>query len=197
MLDAAAEHVVQEMLAYRCPRYDEFPSIPLYSDQVVEALNRYTAALRSDGEPAITAAMINNYVKDGVLPRPEKKKYGREHLAYLYIICMLKSQLPLPQIARLLEMLSPEEPSALYDDFIRQKQAALADAVDRIREAGEDPQAKAELAMSLALEANAKHLAAGMLMRSLMPNKESEKEAAKIAKKEAKKAAKESEGKAE
>ncbi|MBQ1211654.1 MAG: DUF1836 domain-containing protein [Clostridia bacterium] len=177
--------------------WDRLPELKLYMDQVLTLLEKELAVASEDGDNPVTSSMINNYVKDGVLPRPEKKKYGREHLAYLYIICMLKSQLPLPQIARLLEMLSPEEPSALYDDFIRQKQAALADAVDRIREAGEDPQAKAELAMSLALEANAKHLAAGMLMRSLMPNKESEKEAAKIAKKEAKKAAKESEGKAE
>jgi Domain of unknown function (DUF1836). len=34
--------------------------------------------------------MVNNYVKNGLLPHPEKKRYTREHLAYLIAITFLK-----------------------------------------------------------------------------------------------------------
>ena len=37
----------------------------------------------------ITHSMINNYVKLGIMPAPVKKKYSREHIAYLIIICCL------------------------------------------------------------------------------------------------------------
>ena len=126
MLDAAAEHVVQEMLAYRCPRYDEFPSIPLYSDQVVEALNRYTAALRSDGEPAITAAMINNYVKQRIIAPPVKKRYDREQLARLYCICLLKPVFSISEIGALMTVQTHSYPfPKAYDYFCVELEKAL------------------------------------------------------------------------
>ena len=47
--------------------------------------------------------MINNYVKLGVMPAPIKKRYSREHIAYLIIICTLKQALPISDIKSLLE----------------------------------------------------------------------------------------------
>ena len=49
--------------------------------------------------------MINNYVKDGVLPRPEQKKYSRDHLALLMVICMLKQVLSIQDVSSLLKTL--------------------------------------------------------------------------------------------
>lgn len=46
--------------------------------------------LRFDEEDALTASMVNNYTKSGLVPRAEGKKYNREHLAYLTAICVLK-----------------------------------------------------------------------------------------------------------
>ena len=57
------DEIIQEILSYRCPRYEHLPNIPLYSDQVVDALTQYTAPFYSNsGEQAITATMINIYV---------------------------------------------------------------------------------------------------------------------------------------
>ena len=47
--------------------------------------------------------MINNYVKHGIMPPPNKKKYSREHIAYLIIICSLKQALPIQDIKELIE----------------------------------------------------------------------------------------------
>ena len=91
MLDSPTQQIIHEVLEYRCPRYEDLPDISLYSDQIIDALDRYTAPLLTDGsEHIITPAMINNYVKQRLIPPPEKKRYGRNHLAHLYCICLLK-----------------------------------------------------------------------------------------------------------
>jgi len=38
----------------------------------------------------LTKAMINNYVKLGLIPPPKKKRYQRLHIAYLFVIAFLK-----------------------------------------------------------------------------------------------------------
>ena len=45
---------------------------------------------RFDGDDGLTAAMVKNYTKSGMVPRAEGKKYNRYHLAYLTAICVLK-----------------------------------------------------------------------------------------------------------
>ena len=47
--------------------WDELPDIPLYMDQVVSYLARQISGLGEAG--ALTPAMINNYMKDGLLER--------------------------------------------------------------------------------------------------------------------------------
>ena len=45
-----------------------------------------------EGE-SLTSAMVNNYIKDGAMPRAEGKRYSRTHLAYLTALCALKQVL--------------------------------------------------------------------------------------------------------
>ena len=42
------------------------------------------------GERPITASMINNYVKQGLIEPPRKKRYTRQQVASLLLICLLK-----------------------------------------------------------------------------------------------------------
>lgn len=106
----------QELLSrYHCPRYQELPSLQLYKDQVVEELNRYLQPLRC-GE--ITATMVNNYVKVKAIPAPEKKRYGREQLAGLYLICLLKQVYSIGEITTMLSLsYASEDFGACYDAF--------------------------------------------------------------------------------
>lgn len=127
MLKAEMERVVEEILAYRCPRYEQLPDIPLYSDQVVDALNRYAAPFYSDGgEQAMTATMINNYVKQRLISPPVKKRYDREQIARLYCICLLKRVFSITEVKHLLEvqMCSYPFPQA-YDYFCVELEKAL------------------------------------------------------------------------
>lgn len=68
--------------------WEQLPDFALYMDQVLSYMDRQT--LRFDEGSTLTAAMVNNYTKSGLLPRADGKKYNREHLAYLTFICILK-----------------------------------------------------------------------------------------------------------
>ena len=68
--------------------WDQLPDFSLYMDQVLSYMDRQV--LRFDGDDGLTAAMVNNYTKSGLAPRAEGKKYGRDHLAYFTVICILK-----------------------------------------------------------------------------------------------------------
>ena len=84
-------------LNYRCPRWEDFPEIELYMDQVVNILEN-SLNIFSRNEKIITPAMINNYVKQKIVKPPNKKKYDRVHLAYLFVVCILKRIMPISQI---------------------------------------------------------------------------------------------------
>ena len=68
--------------------WDQLPDFSLYMDQVLSYMDRQV--IRFDESDVLTAAMVNNYTKSGLVPRAEGKKYNREHLAYLTAICVLK-----------------------------------------------------------------------------------------------------------
>ena len=46
--------------------------------------------------------MINNYVKQKILPPPQNKRYSRSHLGNLFMICILKRFMQLSDISLLL-----------------------------------------------------------------------------------------------
>ena len=75
------------------PHWNELPDIDLYVDQVISLMNKYFSFFYEKGVVIINHSMINNYVKLGIIPAPKKKKYSRVHLAYLIIICALKTSL--------------------------------------------------------------------------------------------------------
>ena len=79
--------------------WEELPDIGLYMDQVTGLLNRKLAPFTMGRDEApLTPSMINNYVKSGHISRPRKKKYSREQLAALYMLCSLKRTFPSPML---------------------------------------------------------------------------------------------------
>lgn len=71
--------------------WEQLPDFALYMDQVLSYMDRQV--IRFDEGDTLTAAMVNNYTKSGLVPRAEGKKYNRDHLAYLTAICILKQVL--------------------------------------------------------------------------------------------------------
>ncbi len=90
----------EELYNLHIPRWGEFPPFELYIEQVIAFLNENLAAFnREKSEPLITPAMVNNYVKNGALHPPVKKKYSRDHLAKLTVICIGKRMLSLSDLS--------------------------------------------------------------------------------------------------
>ncbi|MDD3832697.1 MAG: DUF1836 domain-containing protein [Oscillospiraceae bacterium] len=162
--------------------WERLPELDLYMDQVLTFMNKYLEPFSPEGERIITPSMINNYVKDGVLPRPVRKKYSQKHLGMLLMICSLKSVLSLPEISKLLHGLkTTDKINDIYAEFALTHSEAVKEATDRITEtAGEDEDALRKLALQLALEANANRIVAARILISLSepphPDKDKEKE---------------------
>lgn len=72
----------------RPARWEELPDLALYMDQIVSYMPRQL--IHFDQGETLTSAMVNNYIKDALLPRAEGKRYHQAHLAYLTAICVLK-----------------------------------------------------------------------------------------------------------
>lgn len=116
----------EDMEKFSLPEWDQLPALELYMDQVILLLRQYLAPLHHGQEDkAITASIINNYVRMKIMPPPVKKKYSRVHLASLIMICVLKQSLSISCIQRML----PGEPTEdimrlLYSDFTAQYRTA-------------------------------------------------------------------------
>ena len=108
------------MTTHTLPAWDELPDLELYMDQVVSLVSNYLSHLgRMLGEEKpITPAMINNYVKMGLMRAPVKKRYTRAHLASLIMICILKRSLNMSAIQKLI-------PGDMSDDEIRERYEAF------------------------------------------------------------------------
>lgn len=89
----------------RLPRWEDLPDIELYMDQVITLMGKYFGKFSTKDEPLLTPSMINNYVKNNIIPAPVKKKYSRTHLFRLIIICVMKQVLPINDIGTLIETL--------------------------------------------------------------------------------------------
>lgn len=140
------------------PAWNELPAIPLYMDQVLLYLTEVLGYFEIDDSPLLTASMVNNYVKKGVLPHPEKKKYSRAHLGALLVICMLKPVLPLSEICTLLT----EQPltEAVYEQFRAEQQSAVHAVCAVVEEEQQRGQNLRDTAVRRALIANAERAAA-------------------------------------
>lgn len=157
--------------------WNELPQLELYMDQVITLINRGLEPLLADSDRAVTPSMINNYVKAEVLPRPTKKRYDREHLTLLSLICMLKSELSLQEIRDLLGILTMHyNTEDLYSGLSDLQVRYLKEAAARVG----DPDAlsdaeRCRLATELALEANAKRLLASKLIASAVLDDDTDK----------------------
>ncbi len=136
--------------------WDSLPDLSLYMDQVIGYMSRQL--IHYNAEETLTSAMVNNYIKDGLLPRAEGKRYNRTHLAYLTQICALKQILPVKDAGLLAQLGEKEDVRAGYEKFRALLDAALAEtAKDLDAEIPEED--LGELAITLALRSYADKLA--------------------------------------
>lgn len=140
-------------------KWEGLPDIDLYMDQVVTYLRRQLALFQDDSEASlVTRSIINNYVKDGIVPRPVNKRYAREQLSALMMACVLKRVLPMQQVKQLLRP-GDQESYAAFSLGLKKALSREAEALERME--GESLQ---DLALDYALRAAANCLMADRLL---------------------------------
>ncbi|AFA48613.1 DUF1836 domain-containing protein [Acetobacterium woodii] len=100
------ENISADILNFHCPRWHELPDIDLYMDQLVTILEKNLIVFEQIwGEKIITSTMINNYVKQKVVVPPVKKRYNRGHLAYFFVVSIMKRVLSISETCDLIAYL--------------------------------------------------------------------------------------------
>ena len=120
-------------------RAADIPGIDLYMDQVTTFLQDSLQSISRDPEEDkfLTKTMINNYVKNKVLPPPVKKKYSRDQMMMLIIIYYMKSFLSINDIRSItspvIEYCSP----GAFADKKREATEKRRENADRKRDAAD------------------------------------------------------------
>lgn len=121
---------------YRLPAWEDIPDLGLYMEQVLALLTNYLDYLPPElkDEQFITAATINNYVRNRYMPKPTKKKYYRVHIAYLVMICTLKQSLTIATLTQMIPNDIPEERvKEIYTAYRERHRIASEYFVDQVR----------------------------------------------------------------
>ena len=146
----------------RPARWEELPDLALYMDQIVSYMPRQL--IHFDQGETLTSAMVNNYIKDGLVPRADGKRYGPVHLGYLTAVCALKKLLSAGQQ-------TDKDNETLYNYFCAALDRALTDtaqAIDDNAQRGDLPR----MALDLALRSYAAQLACARILDILQPEQE-------------------------
>jgi len=142
--------------------WEDLPDIELYRDQVLSYMKRQHS-LQPDGAQ-LTGAMINNYIKSGLLPRTNGKKYTRDHLVYLTAICSLKHVLSVGETDDLLK-LQPliTDAKDFYEQYLEKMEKAFQETAECLDKDNTKEQLAA-IALELAISSYARKLACEKLL---------------------------------
>ena len=163
------QELKKRMLEERPTPWGELPDLALYMDQIISYMPRQL--IRFDDSEALTSAMVNNYIKDGLVPRAEGKRYSPDHLGYLTAVCALKKVLSVRDVGTLISagqgMVQDSE--TLYTYFCDALDRALTETAQTIDE--DLPREKlARTALDLALRSYANQLACARILDILQPD---------------------------
>lgn len=119
---------------FHIPRWNELPNLDLYLDQLVTILEKNLKDyIGNKEETIITKTMINNYVKQGLIKPPRKKKYSRLHIATLFVICILKQIYSISDINELMLLaVKTAKFNKAYDEFCEAIEKAILYTFDGV-----------------------------------------------------------------
>lgn len=184
------EEWIKELEKMELMDWERLPDIELYMDQVISYMERQVSPFKvTNEEKIITPSMINNYIKDGVVPKTVKKKYSKEHLVVLSIVCMLKQILPLQDLHKLMACYREEmDIEQIYKNFCDMQKEVIESMSEEISEAFSHGETSKEdlcfLAMRLAVGANAARIASQKIISYISSEKNETDEDAEKEKKE-------------
>lgn len=145
--------------------WQNLPDLDLYMDQVIAFLGR--TQLAPEDSQKLTAAMVNNYVKEGLLPRAKGKRYERDHVALLQIFVALKEVVTVKEAGTLLNSyIADAAVEDRYDQVLAELGGILDETVSRLPE-DDSKEALVEAALTFALDSYANKMACQRLIEIL------------------------------
>jgi hypothetical protein len=166
--------LIERLALERPADWENLPDIDLYRDQVLSYMKRQHSLQPDDAQ--LTGAMINNYIKSGLLPRANGKKYTKDHLVYLTAICSLKQVLSVGETDELLK-LQPNIADArgFYQDYLAMMEDSFRETAGSLEETASREEL-ASAALRLAISSYAQKLACEKLLDILKQEEKSAKE---------------------
>lgn len=175
---------LSEIQDFKQADWDKLPDIGLYMDQVQTYIERQiNAYAKSDKDKLLTPAMINNYIKDDLIPRAESKKYSNSHVALLIMIATLKQVLSMQDLKALLaDKRQADQVKGIYEHYLMYQQQDLSELAAEVGKRLSEEQAIDEngeflrrAALELSIEARNRILLSERILSSLtQPQEKSE-----------------------
>ncbi len=166
--------LIERLSEERPADWKNLPDIELYRDQVLSYMKRQHSLQPEEAQ--LTGAMINNYIKSGLLPRANTKKYTKDHLVYLTAICSLKQVLSVGATDELLKR-QPNiaDTQGFYEDYLDQMEKAFCETAQRLDESNSEEEL-ATIALQMAISSYAQKLACEKILELLKDREEQTKE---------------------
>lgn len=128
------DNILTGLKELKLPRYKDLPDFGIYSEQLVEIVNKVLEAM-FDKDNKLTKSMVNNYVKHKIMPSPIKKRYFRNHIVYCIVITVFKNNLSIAEIdggiLHELKKSSIEESYNYFCDKIENVMRLIIDILDK------------------------------------------------------------------
>lgn len=128
------DNILTGLKELKLPRYKDLPDFGIYSEQLVEIVNKALEAM-FDKDNKLTKSMVNNYVKHKIMPSPIKKRYFRNHIIYCIVITVFKNNLSIAEIdggiLHELKKSSIEESYNYFCDKIESVMRLIIDILDK------------------------------------------------------------------
>jgi len=120
------ERVYMEIGRFQPVAWEQIPDLGLYMDQVITFITRLYEPLYGETTKGyLSAPMINNYVKNKLIPRPTGKKYSRLQIAMLIMIVALKRVCTMEDIRAMLSEEDEQGIRNLYELFCKRQMESI------------------------------------------------------------------------
>lgn len=118
----------ERMTSIHISRINEMPRIELYLDQVLSLVSDELSWMALPGEELLTGSMVNNYVKQKLVPAPLHRRYTRRHVATLIFVCTFKRFFSIADVKRLYEVCLAREinVASTYDELVSALERTMA-----------------------------------------------------------------------
>ena len=155
------EDIKKSLSEDRPAAWDDLPDFDLYMDQLLGYVQRQLFSLRPEAK--VTSAMVNNYIRDGLIKRTNGKKYSRGHIARLTTICIMKKVISVGDILLLMKMFPPDTLQQVYEKYREILDNDLSAIVESVPD-NDDPLVLADAIVRFAITSYANQVAAEHLL---------------------------------